>query len=83
MNQFYKIVIVMGIQLILWGLVWYYRPVNKQEVIISEVQEHDHWDVVLECQKIASQTTNDNWGYKGCLEELDEIIKDVVDIRKI
>jgi len=33
------------------------RPMTKQEI-------------VLECQKLAANKTQDNWSYKSCLKEL-------------
>lgn len=30
------------------------------------------YEVVVECQRISSQATNPDWGYKSCLEELEE-----------
>lgn len=36
-------------------------------------RDKTEWDVVLECQKISAQATNEGWGYASCLEALEEV----------
>jgi hypothetical protein len=37
--------------------------------------QSSEFDVVATCQKIASQATNEHWGYNSCIEELSKTIR--------
>jgi len=55
------------VQLLISGVTWLEAH--------STGKNHTSWDVVLECQKISAQATNEEWGYKSCLESLQEQIE--------
>jgi hypothetical protein len=44
---------------------------KEPEVI---VEQPGKYQITLECQKIASQATNEDWGYANCLKELEDSI---------
>ena len=57
---------------IVWVL--FNRDKSVQPEPIQTIMEPTKFDITLECQKMSSQATNNNWNYTNCLKELEKSV---------
>ena len=49
--------------------------VNSTRLLELQLQEKKiKIDNILRCQELSATTTNENWGYKSCLEEINRVV---------
>ncbi len=65
----------LSILLILFMLNRWVLELNSMKLLELQLQEKKiKIDNILRCQELSATTTNKNWGYKSCLDEINRIV---------
>lgn len=70
MKRLFNIFLGVGIILLLYMIIRFVYAGGTFLTNRVNFQPKSTWDSTLACQEIASQSTNKDWEYKNCLQEL-------------
>lgn len=69
------ILLFIGLLIALFMLNRWVLEVNSTRLLELQLQEKKvKIDNILRCQELSATTTNENWGYKSCLDEINRVV---------